>query len=48
LALAVGLAFAVMVFTAQISGHWKSAISDDEFKMFLRMVDSPALIHPTF
>lgn len=48
LAIAVGIAFAVLVFAAQISGHWKSGISDGEFTMLLRMIDSPMLTHPTF
>lgn len=48
LAIAVGLTFGVMVFVAQITGHWKSGISDGEFKMLLRIIDSPMLIHPTF
>ena len=38
----------VMVFAAQITGHWKSAIGEGEFKMLLRMIDAPMMVHPTF
>lgn len=48
LALGVGLAFIVMVYAAHITGHWKSGIGDAEFRMLLRMVDSPMMTHPTF
>ena len=48
LAIAVGATFVVMVFAAQISGHWKSGIGEGEFKMLLRMIDAPMMVHPTF
>ena len=48
LALPVGVVFAVLVFTAQISGYWQSRVSDGEFRMLLRMIDSPRMTHPTF
>ena len=48
LAMAVGAAFVVLVFAAQITGHWKSGISEGEFKMLLRMIDAPMMVHPTF
>jgi polyferredoxin len=48
MALAVGLAFVVMVVAAKISGHWQSGIGDVEFRMLLRMIDDPMMTHPTF
>jgi hypothetical protein len=48
LAVVVGAAFLVMVFPAQITGHWKSEIGDGEFKMLLRKIDAPTMVHPTF
>lgn len=48
LAVIVGVAFVVLVFTAQATGHWKSGISEAELRMLLRMVDTPMLGHPSF
>jgi hypothetical protein len=48
LAMAVGAAFVVLVFAAQITGHWKSAIGEGEFRTLLRMIDAPMMVHPTF
>jgi polyferredoxin len=48
LGLAVGGAFVLLFLAAQFTGHWKSAISDGEFRMLLRMIESPMMRHPTF
>ena len=47
-ALSVGVIFVAMVLVAQITGHWQSGISDAEFKMLLKMINTPAFMHPSF
>jgi Pyruvate/2-oxoacid:ferredoxin oxidoreductase delta subunit len=48
LAIALGVGFILLFYTAQFTGHWQSALSDGEFRMLLRMIDSPLMTHPTF
>lgn len=43
LAVAVCLSFCLIVFIAQITGHWESAVSQGEFRMLLKVIDSPAV-----
>ena len=38
--------FAGLVFTARITGHWQTRISENEFRILLHSVDSPDLTHP--
>jgi polyferredoxin len=45
-AIALGLFFVIMVFLAQITGHWKSGLGENEFKILLKMTDSPMFGHP--
>lgn len=39
--------FFSMIYFSKISGHWKSSISDQEFRMLLRMMDSSEIVHPS-
>jgi polyferredoxin len=41
----IGL-FIVVVYTAGITGHWKSSVSEHEFRMRLQAIDSPQYTHP--
>ena len=38
--------FAVFVYTAEITGHWKSSVSENEFRMRLKEIDYPDYSHP--
>ena len=38
--------FAVFVYTAEITGHWKSSVAETEFRMRFKEIDSPAYAHP--
>jgi hypothetical protein len=38
--------FIGLVYTAEISGHWKSSVTEHEFRMRLKNIDSPAYTHP--
>jgi polyferredoxin len=38
--------FIGLVYTAEISGHWKSSVTEQEFRMRLKNIDSPAYTHP--
>jgi hypothetical protein len=38
--------FCLLVYTAGITGHWKSRMSDQEFRMWLRMTDMTRISHP--
>jgi polyferredoxin len=46
LGLAVGLLFLGTVFTAEISGNWQSKVPQPQFRMMLKMIDSPQMTHP--
>jgi polyferredoxin len=39
--------FVSSMYAAQITGHWKSNLSIPEFKMGLKIIDSPAMTHPS-
>ena len=38
--------FIGLVYTAEISGHWKSSVTEQEFRMRFKEIDSPAYTHP--
>jgi NAD-dependent dihydropyrimidine dehydrogenase PreA subunit len=38
--------FAVFMYTAKITGHWKSSVPETEFRMRLKEINSPAYTHP--
>ncbi len=38
--------FVGVVYTAEITGHWKSRVTENEFRMRLKEIDSPAYTHP--
>ena len=38
--------FAGLVYTARITGHWQTRVSEHEFRMLLRNIDSPKITHP--
>lgn len=38
--------FAGLVYTARITGHWQTRVSETEFRMILQKIDSPELTHP--
>ena len=38
--------FIIMVYTASITGHWKSSVSENEFRARLKTIDSPQITHP--
>jgi polyferredoxin len=46
LGMVIVVVFMVMVYTARITGHWKSSVTDHEFQVRLLVVDSPAYTHP--
>jgi MinD superfamily P-loop ATPase len=41
----VGL-FAGLVFTARMTGHWQSSVTEQEFRLRLQTIDSPKVSHP--
>jgi len=41
------LLFLSLVYTARITGHWNSSLSEDEFRIRLLHIDSPAYRHPS-
>ena len=47
MSVAVASLFLLLVYTAQVTGHWKSQISDQEFRVRLRMIDAPENTHPS-
>lgn len=42
----VVVVFVGLVYTAQITGHWKSSVTEHEFRLRLKEVDSPKYLHP--
>ena len=38
--------FIGLVYTAGITGHWKSSVTEQEFRMRLKEIDSPSYTHP--
>ncbi len=38
--------YVMMVYTAGITGHWKSSVSENEFRAGLQTIDSPEITHP--
>jgi polyferredoxin len=38
--------FAALVYTARITGHWQSRVSQQEFRILLKNIDSPQITHP--
>jgi ferredoxin len=38
--------FAVFMYTAKITGHWKSSVPETEFRMRLKEINSRAYTHP--
>ena len=38
--------FIMMVYTAGITGRWKSSVTENEFRARLQTVDSPEITHP--
>lgn len=42
----IALFFAATVFTASISGHWRGAVSDHEFRARIKTIDAPEYAHP--
>jgi polyferredoxin len=39
--------FVSLVYTARITGHWKSSLSENEFRGRLLQIESPQYIHPS-
>lgn len=39
--------FCVMIYIAGITGHWKTSLSDNEFKMWLKISDPSMIQHPS-
>ena len=39
--------YIVMVYTAGIAEHWKSSVTEHEFRARLQTIDSPEITHPT-
>ena len=39
--------FIGMVYTAGITGHWKSSTTEHEYRMRLQTINSPEITHPT-
>ena len=39
--------FIGMVYVAGITGHWKSSVTENEFRVKLRTINSPEFTHPT-
>jgi len=46
LAMILTLLFFLIVYIAQVTGHWKSNVSEREFRMRLRSIDIPEYAHP--
>jgi hypothetical protein len=46
MALILSLIFIISIYAAQVSGHWKSSVSENEFRMRLRAIDTPVYSHP--
>lgn len=44
----IGLFFILTYATANLSGHWRSALSESEFRMRLNTIDAPENTHPSF
>jgi hypothetical protein len=38
--------FAGLVFTARMTGHWQSSVTEQEFRLRLQTIDSPKVSHP--
>jgi MinD superfamily P-loop ATPase len=38
--------YIMMVYTAGITGHWKSSVTEHEFRARLQTIDSPEITHP--
>jgi len=45
--LLIVIAFISVVYMAKISGHWKSQIPEHNFRVWLEMIDSPTIQHPS-
>ena len=43
----IAMVFVLLVYCAGISGNWKSQLSENEFRMWLKMSDSPNIQHPS-
>ena len=39
--------YIMMAYTAGITGHWKSSVTETEFRARLQTIDSPEITHPT-
>lgn len=46
LSLFMVVGFIAVVYAARISGHWESRISQDQFRVHLKNIDSPVFTHP--
>jgi len=46
LGLTICILFAGLVYTARITGHWQTRVSEPEFRMLLKKIDSPLITHP--
>ena len=46
MAVIVILSFVFIIYLAQITDHWAGSVSDQEFGMRLRLIDSPGYTHP--
>jgi ferredoxin len=46
-ALFIMLLFLLAVYAANLTGHWRSGISDQEFRMRLISIDTPGNTHPS-
>ena len=45
---AVAGLFLGAVYTAKISGHWRSRVPETELRLLLKEIDSPRIAHPPF
>jgi ferredoxin len=45
--LVIMLTFFSVVYVSTITGHWQSRVSDQEFRMLLRIIDTPDIVHPS-
>ena len=43
----IGLFFVLTVYGASVTGHWKSGISDMQFRARLQLIDAPGNTHPS-
>jgi len=34
------------VYSARISGYWQTRVTEQEFRMLLKQIDSPLITHP--